>query len=248
MQSRPVSPLGRFAARGALLRCSMRARSTALGVALLVAQVPALETGEAIPWCVAPDAYVTQPPLCHGGDSDTYNIELVSNAPRTWCSHRNLLAAMDLPFEDLPLPHEGQQAVCDHSSGHGDEARCTDVSDGALLAGDDGARATSLALTTSTGRIVLANLNTDESASFQASKRVKTKSCRPAPVAQAAGWPEPGGSQRRVLLLKGASGAPTDRRLSRLVFAGVKRGGSRRLWRVATASQRHHPHQRLVGC
>ena len=147
----------------------MRARSAALGLALLVARVPALETGEAIPWCVAPDAYVTQPPLCHGGDSDTYNIELVSNAPRTWCSHRNLLAAMDLPFEDLPLPHEGQQAVCDYSSGQGDEARCTDVSDGALLAGDDGARATSLALTTSTGRIVLANLNTDESASFQAS-------------------------------------------------------------------------------
>ena len=152
-----------------VLRRSMRAHSAALGVALLAARVPALETGEAIPWCVAPDAYVTQPPLCHGGDSDTYNIELVSNAPRTWCSHRNLLAAMDLPFEDLPLPHEGQQAVCDHSSGHGDEARCTDVSDGALLAGDDGARATSLALTTSTGRIVLANLNTDESASFQAS-------------------------------------------------------------------------------
>ena len=163
--------LGAFAARGAcVLRRSMRARSAALGVALLVARVPALETGEAIPWCVAPDAYVTQPPLCHGGDSETYNIELVSNAPRTWCSHRNLLAAMDLPFEDLPLPHEeGQQAVCDYSSGHGDEARCTDVSDGALLAGDDGARATSLALTTSTGRIVLANLNTDESASFQAS-------------------------------------------------------------------------------
>ena len=79
----------------------MRARSAALGVALLVAQVPALETGEAIPWCVAPDAYVTQPPLCNGGDSDTYNLELVSNAPRTWCSHRNLLAAMDLPFEFL---------------------------------------------------------------------------------------------------------------------------------------------------
>ena len=160
-------------------------RAAALGVALLVAQVPALETGEAIPWCVAPDTYVTQPPLCYEGDGDTYSIEFVSNAPRTWCSHRNLLAAMNLPFGDLqfdcygekdekgscmPLPHEGQQAVCDYSSGHGeDEARCTDVSDGALLAGDDSARATSLALTTSTGRIVLANLNTDESASFQAS-------------------------------------------------------------------------------
>ena len=170
-------------------------RSAAFGVALLVAQVPALETGEAIPWCVAPDTYVKQPPLCDAGDGDTYSIEFVSNAPRTWCSHRNLLAAMNLPFGDLqfdcygekdekgsacmPLPHEGQQAVCDYSGGHGeDEARCTDVSDGALLAGADSARATSLALTTSTGRIVLANLNTDESASFQAPSYVKTRPCR----------------------------------------------------------------------
>ena len=170
-------------------------RGAAFGVALLVAQVPALETGEAIPWCVAPDTYVKQPPLCDAGDGDTYSIEFVSNAPRTWCSHRNLLAAMNLPFGDLqfdcygekdekgsacmPLPHEGQQAVCDYSGGHGeDEARCTDVSDGALLAGADSARATSLALTTSTGRIVLANLNTDESASFQAPSYVKTRPCR----------------------------------------------------------------------
>ena len=184
-----------YVLRARRARSGMRAVvHAALGVALLVAQVPALETGEAIPWCVAPDTYVTQPPLCYEGDGDTYSIEFVSNAPRTWCSHRNLLAAMNLPFGDLqfdcygekdekgscmPLPHEGQQAVCDYSGGHGeDEARCTDVSDGALLAGADSARATSLALTTSTGRIVLANLNTDESASFQAPSYVKTRPCR----------------------------------------------------------------------
>ena len=167
------------------------AQAAAFGVALLVTLVPAFETGEAIPWCVAPDTYVTQPPLCSDQDDDTYSIEFISNAPRTWCQSRNLLAAMNLPFGDLQfdcyqddkdpnkgevgsacmqLPHGGQEAVCDYSSGHGqDEARCTDVLDGAMLAGDDGARATSLALTTSRGRIVLANLNTDESASFQAS-------------------------------------------------------------------------------
>ena len=152
----------------------------AFGVALLVTQLSAFETGEAIPWCVAPDTYVTQPPLCSDEDDSTYSIEFVSNAPRTWCKHRNLLAAMNLPFGDLQfdcykddqspdgsacmqLPHAGEEAVCDYSSGHEEDgARCTDASDGALLAGDDGAHATSLALTTSTGRVVLANLNTDE--------------------------------------------------------------------------------------
>ena len=170
------------------------AQAAAFGLAHLAALGRATEVApepEGIPWCIRPDAYVTQPALCEPQDDLSKDIDSVANPPKTWCEHRQLLASMEMPFGDLQfdcyegnsggedhpigsacmkLPHEGTNAVCDESSGlSSDYQPCTDISDGAMMAGDIGASETSLALTTKRGKIVLANMNTDRSGSFDAS-------------------------------------------------------------------------------
>ena len=142
-----------------------------------------------IPWCVDPSAYVEQTSeLCSEDDTATFDTSFLTTSPPTWCEFRNVLSTTNLKFSDsqfncyvddpepegsacMPLPYSGHNAVCadDTTYGHvNEQAHCTEVLDGALLGGDAEQRQTIMTLTTASGRVVLVNLNRDETDSFQA--------------------------------------------------------------------------------
>ena len=146
-------------------------------------------TPSGVPWCVDPSAYVQQTSeLCSEEDTTTFDTSFLTTSPPTWCEFRNVLSTTNLKFSDsqfncyvddpepegsacMPLPYSGHNAVCtdDATYGHvNEQAHCTEILDGALLGGDAEQRQTLMALTTTSGKVVLVNLNRDETGSFQA--------------------------------------------------------------------------------
>ena len=149
--------------------------------ALLLAAIFAGTAQSAPAWCESPSAFVEQSALCAERDDETYDLDFLTDAPATWCEHRNIQSTFSLPFDDpslpcwedddgadqvgtscMPLPFEGIAPSCD---GDGDDSQCTQISDGALVGGSS---ESTLALTTATGQVVIVDLNADGTSSFAA--------------------------------------------------------------------------------
>ena len=140
--------------------------------ALLLAAIFAGTAQSAPAWCESPSAFVEQSALCAERDDETYDLDFLTDAPATWCEHRNIQSTFSLPFDDpslpcwedddgnvrvgtscMPLPFAGIAPSCD---GDGDDSQCTQISDGALVGGSS---ESTLALTTATGQVVIVDLN-----------------------------------------------------------------------------------------
>ena len=108
--------------------------------ALLLAAIFAGTAQSAPAWCESPSAFVEQSALCAERDDETYDLDFLTDAPATWCEHRNIQSTFSLPFDDpslpcwedddgadqvgtscMPLPFEGIAPSCD---GDGDDSQC----------------------------------------------------------------------------------------------------------------------------
>ena len=72
--------------------------------ALLLAAIFAGTAQSAPAWCESPSAFVEQSALCAERDDETYDLDFLTDAPATWCEHRNIQSTFSLPFDDPSLP------------------------------------------------------------------------------------------------------------------------------------------------